>query len=447
MIIKNVTVIDGTGSAPQVGVDVLIVGGRFADIRPTGMDFSTEPGGLDGSPDSQPVLDGRGGYLVPGLWEGHTHLTVHGMEPTELPAYMRKTLVGYVQAGITSVCDLGGFYMLGRGEREIRRADGTAPAVFCARTGFTGVNSWPANSRDSWPEIVDVEGLEKGGLFQIDDADTARRRVRELLGEVDYVKCMFDSATGGSGRRLPRAALEAIIETAHEAGKKVFVHIATGADLREAVEAGADCIEHSPIPQDPTDLGEAEQLAELLAEAGTFYCPTIVTWEQLGRGGEPAYLDELVADGLIEPDSIAELTARPGYGKPFPHHPAEEMKIRFDYAMRSLHLFHEAGVKLVAGSDIAPALPTPAHALLRELQLFAKAGLPCTEIIATATSHAAEKIGKQDTTGTVTVGAVADAVLLDADPLTDIRHLTDPHFRRAVVSVGRLAAAQVRQAG
>jgi imidazolonepropionase-like amidohydrolase len=229
-----------------------------------------------------------------------------------------------------------------------------------------------------------------------------------------------------------------IVAAAHDCGKKVLVHVAAGRDIREAVHTGADAIEHSFIPRDPADPNEAEQIAKVMAEAGTLYCPTIVTWEQLALNGDRAYLDELVADGIIAPDGIAEITARPGYGQPFPHHPADKMKTRFDYAMRTLHLFHAAGVKLVAGSDIAPVMPTPGHALLRELQLFAKAGLPCAEVIATATSRAAEKAGKRDSMGTVTVGSAADAVLLDADPPTDITHVTDSHHRRAVISAGHL---------
>ena len=426
MIIKNVTVIDGTDNAPQPGMDVMIADGRFADIRPTGQLHDGE------------VLDGHGGYLIPGLWETHTHLTALGMPPADLPAHMRKTLTEYFPAGITAVCDLGGLYVLPRNERETGRANGTAPAVFVARAGFTGVNGWPANAHNPRPEPVAVDGLETGGLLEIDNADTAKRLVEELLDEADYVKCMFDSVTGGSGHRLPRAALDTIIDATHAAGKKVLVHIATGADLREAVQAGADCIEHSPIPLDPADLSEAEQLAEVLAEAGTLFCPTIVTWEQLGRDGDPAYLDELIADGIVQPDEVAEITARPGYGQPFPHHPADESKIRFEYAMRAMPLFHAAGVKLVAGSDIASIMPTAGHALLRELQLFAKAGIPLTEVIATATSRAAEKVGRRDSMGTVTVGTVADAVLLDANPLTDIAHLTDASHRLAVISTGHL---------
>jgi cytosine/adenosine deaminase-related metal-dependent hydrolase len=85
----------------------------------------------------------------------------------------------------------------------------------------------------------------------------------------------------------------------------------------------------------------------------------------------------------------------------------------------------------------------PAHALLREPQLFAKAGIPGPDIIAAATANAAEKIGKQDTMGTVTVGAAADAVLLDADPLTDIAHLTDPRHRRAGISAGHSSTTEL----
>ncbi|WP_329064596.1 amidohydrolase family protein [Amycolatopsis sp. NBC_01480] len=73
-----------------------------------------------------------------------------------------------------------------------------------------------------------------------------------------------------------------------------------------------------------------------------------------------------------------------------------------------------------------------------ELPLFAKAGLPCAEIIATATANAAEKVGKRDSMGTIAVDSAADAVLLDADPLSDITRLTGPGHRRAVINAGHL---------
>ena len=432
MIIKNVTVIDGAGNAPQPGMDVLIAEGLFADIGPTGTDFSTAPGGLDG----EPVLDGRGGYMLPGLWESHTHLS--GVDRSgsaaEWSANQRKMLAEFVRAGVTSVCDLGGPLTEVRWLREAAGADAAAPSLFFAGPCFTGRDGWPLHVGPSGPESTDIDTVL---ALEMDSADAARQHVQKLVDEVDYVKCIYDSRPG-HGQQLPRAALEAVIAAAHDAGKKVLVHVAAGPDIRAAANAGADAIEHCFLPQDPTDINEAKEIADLLATTGTLYCPTIVTWEQIGRIGDPAYLDELIADGIVTPDDVAEITARPLYGKPFTHHPADECEIRFDYTMRTLRLFHDAGVKLVAGSDVALAMPTAAHALLRELQLFAKAGIPNAEIIATATSRAAEKIGKQDRMGTVAVGTVADAILLDANPLNDITNLTNSQHLRAVIKSGDL---------
>ncbi|WP_328935421.1 MULTISPECIES: amidohydrolase family protein [unclassified Streptomyces] len=425
LIIKDVTVIDGTGGVPRAGMDVLIADGRFADIRPSSTDTDTSS-----TPAGEPELDGRGRYLLPGLWESHTHLRDYGAplpEPDRF-AHLQDVLAGYLAEGVTSVCDLGGMPELSPKLRDASKADPAVASLFTSEAVFTGIDGWP------------VTGLvgHRPGVMEVGSADDAGRYLQGLsLDEVDYVKCMFDGKPGG-GQRLPRPALEMIIAAAHEAGKKVLVHIATGADMREAVLAGADCIEHSPVPRDPGDLSEAEELAGLMADAGTLYCPTVATWEQLAYGAYPDYLDRLITDGILTPDGAEEIKARPTYGQPFPKHPAEECRVRFEYAMRTLPIFHEANVKLVAGSDIARVMPTPARALLRELQLFAKAGVPNSTVIASATGRAAEKVGKQAATGTVAVGSVADAVLLDADPVADISHLIDQRHVRAVVSSGHI---------
>lgn len=423
LIINDVTVIDGTGGVPRAGMDVLIADGRFADIRPSSTGISSTPAG-------EPVLDGHGGYLLPGLWESHTHLRDYGasLPEPERFAHLKDVLAGYLAEGITSVCDLGGMPELSPRLRDASKADAAVASLFTSEAVFTGIDGWP------------VTGLlgHRSGVMEVGSADDARRYLQGLsLDEVDYIKCMFDGKPGG-GQRLPRAALEVIIAAAHEAGKKVLVHIATGMDMREAVHAGADCIEHSPIPQDPGDLSEADELAGLMADAGTLYCPTVATWEQLAYGACPDYLDQLITDGILTQDGAKEIMARPTYGQPFPKHPAQECRVRFEYAMRTLPLFHEANVKLVAGSDIARVMPTPARALLREMQLFAKAGVPGSAVIASATSRAAEKVGKQATTGTVAVGSVADAVLLDSDPVADLSHLIDQRHVRAVVSSGHV---------
>jgi imidazolonepropionase-like amidohydrolase len=107
------------------------------------------------------------------------------------------------------------------------------------------------------------------------------------------------------------------------------------------------------------------------------------------------------------------------------------------YGMRALPIMRDAGVKIAAGSDIAPFMSRPA-ALLRELQLLSAAGLSNGEVIVAATRHAAEKIGKGNTVGTIAPGAVADAVLVDADPLADVMHLVRPEHRVATLRHGGL---------
>ncbi|AUI59530.1 amidohydrolase family protein [Amycolatopsis sp. BJA-103] len=270
-----------------------------------------------------------------------------------------------------------------------------------------------------WPILADPKRAPIAR--QIDDADVAYRQALEPADQVDFIKCIYDGEPGAPDK-LPFDALKAIVAAAHEKDKKVLVHVHERGDLEEAVAAGADGIEHAFQPQDPGSTAEARDVAALLAETNTCYCPTLVTWEQLAHNGDIGCLHQLVDDGFATHDDIPEITARPICGSEFPRHSAQDSHIRFDYAMRTLGLMHDAGVRISAGSDVALLMPSPPVALLRELHLLAKAGLPLPAVLAAGTRHSAEKIGRQ---ATITVGSVADALLLDADPYADITHLID----------------------
>jgi imidazolonepropionase-like amidohydrolase len=419
LIVRNVTVIDGSGGPPVVNAEVAIDDGRFTAIRPSG---KTAGSGVT-------VYDGRGGFLLPGLWEGHTHLRVRpGEGDADQVARLETILASYLAAGITTVLELGGPLDIdGRlRERHRTRPPTGAAELFFAGPSFTGINGWPLALHQNHSLV-----REAG------DAETARRMVLELEGETDFVKCIYDGEPGAPDK-LPRAALQAIVKAAHERGKSVLVHIATKRDIEEAVDAGADCIEHAFIPKNPYDLTEAEDVADLLASTGTYFSPTLAVFEQLGRSGDRAYLEELARDAIISPDEVAEIASRPAFGAPFPHHPANETLTRFQYGLRALPIMRDAGVKIVAGSDIALFMSRPA-ALLRELQLLADAGLPPADTIVAATRHNAEKIRKAACVGTIAAGQVADALLLNADPLGDIMHLVRPGHRVAMIRHGYLS--------
>lgn len=417
LIVRNVTVIDGSGGPPVTNAEVAIEGGKFTAIRPSG-------NGKNGSA----VFDGRGGYLLPGLWEGHTHLRARPDEtPVDQVARLETILAGYLAAGITTVLELGGPLDIDGRLRERHRT--TPPAdtadLFFAGPSFTGINGWPL-------ELHHNHAL----LREAGDAESARRMVLELEGETDFVKCIYDGEPGAPDK-LPRAALKAIVTAAHEREKNVLVHIATKRDIEEAVDAGADCIEHTFIPRDPSDLTEAQEVAKLLASTGTYFSPTLAVFEQIGRSGDRAYLDELARDAIISPEEARAVGERKTFGDPFPHHPAAQTLARFRYGLRILPIMRDAGVKIVAGSDVGMFMSRPA-ALLRELQLLAEAGLSGSDIVVAASRHVSEKIGKGKDAGTIAAGQIADALLLDADPLADVMHLVRPAHRVATIRRGRL---------
>ncbi|MFJ6699889.1 amidohydrolase family protein [Streptomyces sp. NPDC091272] len=409
MIIRNVTVIDGTGAAPITGAEVVVTDGRFSAVRRATSGVRADGDG--------PVIDGRGGHLIPGLWESHTHLSGPALSKPEHErvGHITQLLEDFLAVGVTSVVNLGGPLDLEIQARDHREKISRPTAeLFFAGPVFTGIKGWPV-----------LDSVERASLgYQIDNADDAYRQALELADKVDFIKCIYDGEPGAPDK-LPFDALKAIVAAAHDKGKKVLAHIHHRSELEEAVEAGADGIEHAFLPDDARSSAEALDVAAMLAQTNTYYCPTLVTWEQLARNGEEGYLRELADDGIITDADIPQITARPIYGRPFPRHSAEGSRARFDYAMETLGVMHDAGVKIAAGSDVALLMPSPPMALVRELQLLARAGVPMSGVLTAGTRHAAEKIGQDATAGTITENAVADAVLLDADPLADIAHLVD----------------------
>ena len=412
VIIRNVTVINGSDSISDA--EVVVTDGKFSAIRPV--------------TDEQPAIDGHGGYLVPGLCESHTHLLgpAMGQPENERVPHLSGMLAGYLAAGITSVMDLGGPTDLARAYRAA--VPDPVARLFFAGQSFTGIRGWPVLDNSAFTAIA----------HQVDDPERAYALALAASDEVDFIKCIYDGEPGAP-EKLTFGVLRAIVAAAHEKGKKVMVHVHHRDDIDDAVAVGADGIEHAFLPEEPASTSEAADVAATLAESGTYYCPTLVTFEQIARNGDVTYFDELVRDGIATTEDIPRIMASPLYERPFPRHPADECATRFDYAMRTLGTMHDAGVKIVAGSDVAMLMPSPPLALFREMQLLAKAGLPLDAVLAASTRHAAAKIGQDANIGTIAPGAAADALLLDANPLTDLAHLIDPSHRIGILRNGQMS--------
>lgn len=421
LTITNVTVVDGTGGPPIPAAEVLVRAGRFTEIRPSG---------LGALPDGD-VLDGRGGFLVPGLWESHTHLRAREpLTPQAGAARLETLLAGYREAGITTVVELGGPLDVNtalRAERE--RTPSVGAELLFAGPSFTGIDGWPLHLHHNHTLVREVR-----------DAESARELLEAVLAAgTDVVKIIYDGEHGAP-EKLPREALPALIELAHAHARRVVVHIRDAQDIVDALEAGADGIEHTFVPG---DRSEPRRVAELFARSRAIFTPTLAVFEQIGRGGDRTYLDELVRDGICTAGEAEERASDPAFGAPFPHHPRDESRRRLEHGFEVISAMREAGVRIAAGSDVGFVMSRPA-ALFRELQLLTHAGLRPGEIIVTATQHCAAKLGRDAESGTIAPGRTADAVVLDADPTSDVMHLIRPKHRVATLRKGHVTLASAR---
>ncbi len=412
MIIRNVTVIDGSGHSPQPGMEILIKGDKIAEVRKTTVQNDPE------------IIDGKGGFLIPGLWEAHTHLHIHGhFSKNEEVDILEKRLQSYLRSGITTVVDLGGsLETLSAVRNRLAIAPSQSSNLYYAGPVFTGINGWPLCFHHDHSKALEPKS-----------AVAARDMVLDLKGKTNFIKCIYDGVVEIDDK-LPKDVLNAIVKTAHEIGVRAIVHVKSKNDIVDAIEAGADCIEHSFIPKNFDDMSEAESAASLLAKSKTYYCPTLAVWEQIGRSGDLTYLEELKSAKIITEAESAAIKIDPLFGRSFPRHSSEECQKRFEYGLKSIPIMRAAGVKIVAGSDIALTMPPP-RALLRELQLLSKAGLSNHEVLLAATRYAAERTGVGS--GTIAPGASADAVLLSVDPLIDLQVLVDSQFHLGIMRAGK----------
>jgi hypothetical protein len=186
------------------------------------------------------------------------------------------------------------------------------------------------------------------------------------------------------------------------------------------------------------DHGKAKALAAHFVADGTWQCPTLIRKRTSQLCDAPEYRTEenlrYVADSTVKTWSAAADT--------FAKRPAGEraaFREEFALQLRVTKLFDEAGVKMLAGSDASGAVwEIPGYALHQEFDLLAEAGLSPLRILQMTTLNGAEFLGRTDTMGTVEVGKQADLVLLDANPVEDVKHL---HGVSGVVRGGRYYSA------
>lgn len=330
------------------------------------------------------VVDVSGKTIIPGLWDMHAHASQIEWAPA------------YLAAGVTSIRDMGGEARFLTAFRDAQAGGrGLGP-----RMELAGLVDGPGDGGFG----TVVASTEAEGRAVVDRYQAAGFRQMKLYS------------------LLQPLVVAAITTRAHELKMTVTGHVPTALGLESAVLAGMDEVAHQPSLRGQPGTPEADRLIALLASRATVVDPTQAWGELLGRPRD-------VSAGQVEPGidrAPYPLAAnyRSVLNNPRPAAPATT-------GTSVIKALHDKGVPIVAGTDGA----LPGYSLLRELELYVRAGLTPLQALQSATAVPARALGLETEVGRIAPGLRADLVVLDADPLVNISALRQTRF---VVSNGRM---------
>lgn len=374
-VVRNVRVFDGERVIERV--NVVIRAGRITAI------------GRRRPPTDLPVVDGSGRTLLPGFIDAHAHvLSENGL---------RNAL----RFGVTTQLDMFtklDFMQSHRAQRE-RLTETDLSDLYSAGQPVTSAGGMGTQFGIPFPTIT---GPQEASAF-----------VRARLAEgSDYIKILYEPEAG-IVTTISSETLAAVVAAAHAQGAMAVVHVTSLKGAREAVAAGADGLAHIFGDELINDA-----LARKIAARGMFVTPTLSLFAAIsGVGLGP----ELAADPLISPFLTAsqrEALSAPPPGK---NSPMATYLSRFNIkiASENIRRLHATGVRILAGTD-TPNLAAHGVSLHGEMLLLTRAGLTPIEALKAATRAPAEAF-KLANRGRIAPGARADLVLVDGNPLADIK--------------------------
>ncbi|HWV39182.1 MAG TPA: amidohydrolase family protein [Vulgatibacter sp.] len=390
-LITNVRVFTGLEDELTQPVDVLLSGGRIAKV--------SHPGRLE-APAGAEVVDGEGRTLIPGLVDMNVRLGTFEDVPPWAGAIVEPRLQAeaLIYSGITTAVAVGHDADVEALQREIAKGWVAGPRIFRSTHPIAGKEASRPGPFERWLRTKVVKNTDTPR-----DAARAARRDLESLRS-DFVKVEF-----GGGPGLSRKALEAVVAEARMYERSVFVDARGPQDAAEAAEAGASLLLHTPWMGTFTP----EQM-DAIAMSGAPVVTTARIWAAMGERMSGAAVHSDLEREIVPPDEGADVENTVSAD-------TRELASTYDAALRAnLVALHRNGIPLLAGTGAG--LPGVIHgaSLHQELQALVELGLPPAEVLKMATSYPVRLIAPRSPFGMIGIGAYADVILLDGDPLRDI---------------------------
>ena len=388
------TLIDGTGSLPLADSTVVIKNGRIVSAGPMSQVKI---------PKHAVTVDVHGKFILPGLWDMHAHFEQVEWGPV------------YLAAGVTTARDCGNeFEFITAVRGAIADGRGLGPRLLLAG-------------------IVDGSGPLTIGTQRVDTPEQAR------MWTDRYHDAGFQQMKIYSSVKLEE--VKAVADEAHRLGMTVTGHVPEGLNAFQVIEAGQDQINHigyiadimhDPLPADADRKARREAILDIdfnspaaqkavnfLKAHGTVVDPTIALSEffTATSAKPPASFEPGVT--RVAPELAEQLT---DVGPP-----SERSEIAdkiFAKELGIIGVLHRGGIPIVAGTDQT----VPGHSLHREIELYVQAGFTPMEAIQAASLVPARVMGLEKEVGTIEPGKRADVIVIDGDPLADIRNTRNVEF-------------------
>ena len=404
LVIRNGTLIDGSGVPAVVNTAVVVQGNRIASVGelPAGINLE-DTGNVD-------LIDATGRWIMPGLIDGHCHLSF-GMPAVQGYASARGTInpsfsalraarnaQTILRSGVTSISIPGGTWFIEVGLRDAINAGlMQGPRIYTAGRFIVTYGSI-GDYEPSWVGTPE----HTLGILANNVSEMITEVRRQTKHGVDFIK-LADS-TWGDTQTIAKEEIAAVVDEAHRRNVRISIHSRGAGSTKAAAEAGVDWIMHADLAT------EAELYA--VAEAGVRIMPTMTfLFEALEVGKEMGRSDQ-------EMDLI---------------------KRNADNAVTVLQTARSLGVQVMCGTDTgnSPVMPYGTlHAHEAEVMVNFGGYTPL-EAITAYTKDNAYSVGMEGELGVIEPGKLADLLILDADPLEDIRVLQGGKHLSEVIKDGR----------
>jgi len=405
LIIRNGTLIDGTGASPTLNEAIVMEGNKIRSVGAMPPDVN----GAD--PAKFQVIDAAGQWIMPGMIDGHTHLSFGRPDMPGIPVAKGTVSAEFsalraarnaqtvLRSGVTSVSVPGGTWFIDVALREAISAGLIeGPRIYCAGR-FIGTYGSISDNEPSW--VGSPEHALSILCNTPDEMVTEARR--QLKHGVDYIK-LADS-TWGDDQTIAPHELQAVVDEARRRNARVAIHARGPGSTRSAALAGIDWIMHC-------DMAEEGDL-EVVAKQGTRIMPSATfMFEGLRMAEEPE------GKGL----------------------PVDLIRRNVEGLIKTLELSRKFGIKMMCGTDSGNStIMTYGDHHAKEAEIFVKyAGYSPIDAIAAITRDTAFSMGMEGQLGTIETGKIADVIILNADPVADIRVLQGGKHLVNVIKDGKL---------